>query len=64
MNDVPANDSHRDLPKQSAAKKVAVVQCEGFRCLAYRDPDTEVWRDVETGAELSGVQSIVFEFAV
>jgi hypothetical protein len=65
MSDVPASENQNQaLRRQPATKKVAVVQCEGFRCLAYRDPDGEMWRDVETGVELPSVQSVVFEFTV
>jgi hypothetical protein len=65
MNEVPASDNQNcSLPKQIATKKVAVVQCEGFRCLAYQENEAGMWRDVQTGKELPGVQSVVFEFAV
>lgn len=65
MSDVPVSNSQdSDLPKQALTKKVAVVQCEGFRCLAYRENGTGVWRDVQSGEELPGVQSVIFEFAV
>ena len=47
--------------QNSAIKNLAVVQCEGFRCLAYRDEDA--WRDFQTGKKLSGVLSVVFTFA-
>jgi hypothetical protein len=65
MSEVSASDDQDPgLPKHSATRKVAVVQCEGFRCLAYREQETGVWRDVQTGKELLGVQSVIFEFAV
>jgi hypothetical protein len=65
MNDVPASDNRNcSLPKQIATKKVAVVQCEGFRCLAYQEKEAGIWRDVQTGEELISVKSVVFEFAV
>ena len=65
MSEVSASDNQdRDLPRNSATKKVAVVQCEGFRCLAYRENGTGVWRDVQSGEELPGVQSVIFEFAL
>jgi hypothetical protein len=38
------------------------VQCEGFRCLAYREGDT--WRDLQTGKELPEVKVVVFTFSV
>jgi hypothetical protein len=65
MNEVPAGDSRNDaLPKQAATKKVAVVQCEGFRCLAYQEQEAGIWRDIQTGQELRYVKGVVFEFAV
>ncbi|HWD91859.1 MAG TPA: hypothetical protein VG938_05865 [Verrucomicrobiae bacterium] len=65
MSDVPAsNNMNHASPGHAATKKVAVVQCEGFRCLAYQDPATGIWHDVQTGAELPGVKDVVFEFAV
>ena len=64
MSDAAAIPGKDHLPKahDSAIKKVAVVQCEGFRCLAYRD--AEIWRDFQTGRELPEVKDIVFEFPV
>jgi hypothetical protein len=64
MSDVPAseNKEHPTHKQDLAIKKVAVVQCEGFRCLAYRDGD--LWRDFQTGKELPAVLSVVFEFGV
>jgi len=46
----------------AAIKNIAVVQCEGFRCLAYRDG--EMWRDFQTGKELPEVKSVVYTFSV
>lgn len=37
----------------------AVVQCDGFRCMAYRDA-RNVWRDFHSGRELTSVKEIVF----
>ena len=64
MSDVPASEDTKRLRKrrQHAIKNVAVVQCEGFRCLAYRDKD--VWRDFQTGKELPEVKGIVSTFTV
>jgi len=64
MSDVPASgNTKRFLQRQQQAiKNVAVVQCEGFRCLAYRDND--VWRDFQTGKELPEVKGVVSTFSV
>ena len=64
MGDDSADDEdngvwHRAHP---AIKNVAIVQCEGFRCLAYRD--AEVWREFETGKELPEVKSVVSTFSI
>jgi hypothetical protein len=59
MSDVPVSESKESHP---ATKNIAVVQCEGFRCLAYRD--AEIWRDFQTGKELPEVKSVVFSFSV
>ena len=64
MSDVPASKNNDD-PKggqQPPKRNIAVVQCEGFRCLAYRDVDT--WRDFQTGKELPEVKNVVFTFSV
>lgn len=64
MSNVPAseNKDYVSHNQDSAIKKVAVVQCEEFRCLAYRQD--EGWRDFQTGDELPEVKSVVFEFSV
>jgi hypothetical protein len=63
MSDVPAEENQTPGDKaKPAIKNMALVQCEGFRCLAYRDADT--WRDFETGKELPEVLSIVERFTV
>jgi len=54
--------SENDRPHAAAIKNVAVVQCEGFRCLAYRDGD--VWRDFQGGKPLPEVKHVVFTFSV
>ncbi len=59
MSDVPASASKET---HSAINNIAVVQCEGFRCLAYRDE--EKWRDFQTGKELPQVKSVVYTFSV
>jgi hypothetical protein len=38
-----------------------LVQCPGFRCLAYRDPDGN-WRDAYRGDILSNVATFIPEF--
>jgi hypothetical protein len=59
MNDAPLSDNKEP---HAAIKNVAVVQCEGFRCLAYRD--AEKWLDFQTGKELPEVKSVVYTFSV
>jgi hypothetical protein len=59
VSDIPAIEKKEQDP---ATKNIAVVQCEGFRCLAYRDG--EMWRDFQTGKELPEVKSVVFSFSV
>jgi hypothetical protein len=59
MSDVPAS---KNQDSNSATNKIAVVQCDGFRCLAYRD--AEIWRDFQTGKELPEVKNVVFTFSV
>jgi|GEM_PF-5179536 len=59
MSSVPTSENQ---DAQSAANKIAVVQCEGFRCLAYRD--AEIWRDFQTGKELPKVKNVVFAFSI
>jgi hypothetical protein len=54
-----ANDSKQP---HAAIKNIAVVQCDGFRCLAYREE--EIWRDFQTGKELPEVKSVVYTFSV
>jgi len=64
MSDVPAGNKQFDVWRRahSAIKNVAVVQCDGFRCLAYRDGN--IWREVESGKELPGVKVIVSSFSI
>lgn len=62
MSEVPGREK-KDAGREgnSAVRNLAVVQCDGFRCLAYRDEDT--WRDFQTGKKLPQVISVVFTFA-
>jgi hypothetical protein len=59
MSDLPVSENKET---HTAIKNIAVVQCEGFRCLAYRDG--KIWRDFQTGKELPEVMSVVFTFSV
>ena len=59
MSELPVSENKEP---HAAMKNLAVVQCEGFRCLAYRDGD--IWRDFQTGKELPEVKNVVFTFAV
>ncbi len=59
MSDLPVSEKTEPIP---AMKNLAVVQCEGFRCLAYRDG--EFWRDFQSGKQLPEVKSVVFTFSV
>jgi len=60
MSDLPV--SAKKVPPPAAMKNLAVVQCDGFRCLAYRDGD--IWRDFQSGKPLPEVKSVVHSFAV
>jgi len=60
MSDLPVSEK-KALPP-AAMQNLAVVQCEGFRCLAYRDG--EQWRDFQTGKQLPEVKSVVYTFTV
>jgi len=64
MSDVPAADNQERIEQgpSSAAKNIAVVQCDGFRCLAFREADA--WRDFQTGKELPEVKTVIFTFSV
>lgn len=64
MSDVPAAENKERIEQgpNPAAKNIAVVQCDGFRCLAYREADT--WRDFQTGKELPEVKTVIFTFSV
>jgi hypothetical protein len=59
MSDLPVSEKREPL---AVIKNVAVVQCDGFRCLAYLDGS--IWRDFQTGKELPEVKSVVFTFSV
>ena len=60
MSDLPVSENKE--PHAAAIKNLAVVQCEGFRCLAYRDG--EIWRDFQGGKPLPEVKGVVFTFSV
>ncbi len=62
MSDVPAdkNTGNSEPEGDCEAKTFAIVQCNGFRCLAYRDGN--VWRDIDTGQELPEVKDIMDTF--
>ena len=60
MSDLPVRENKQ--PQAGVIKNLAVVQCDGFRCLAYRDGD--IWRDFQSGKPLPEVKSVVFTFAV
>ncbi len=62
MSDVPADKSagNFDNEPDREAKTFAIVQCNGFRCLAYRDGN--VWRNIDTGEELPEVKDIMDTF--
>jgi hypothetical protein len=48
--------------RSSANELVAVVQCEGFRCMARRDANN-VWRYYHSGKVLPKVKEVVFLIA-
>lgn len=58
MSDLPVSEKKQP---HTAMKNLAVVQCEGFRCLAYRDG--EIWREFQSGRPLPEVKDIVYTFA-
>jgi hypothetical protein len=63
MSDVPASKNVENTVRgqqDPGARRVAVVRCDGFQCLAYLDG--EVWRDFHTSKELPEVKEIVFTF--
>jgi len=47
-------------PLPPAGQRV-VVQCEGYRCLAYRDREGK-WRSAQSDAELTKVLRILHQF--
>jgi len=62
-NGVPAPENEGPGEQdRSSLEHVAVVQCDGFRCLAFQD-STRKWRDFHTGKELPEVKEVVFTFA-
>jgi hypothetical protein len=58
-NNLPVSEKKQS---SDAMKNLAVVQCDGFRCLAYRDGDA--WRDFQSGKPLPDVKHVVFAFSV
>ena len=58
--DIPAPEHRSDRKTKSPnGELVAVVQCEGFRCMARRD-DNNVWREFHSGKVLPEIKEIVF----
>lgn len=53
-----ADKSNEKAPKPGT---LAIVQCEGFRCLASLDANN-IWRDFHTGQQLQGVKAVVVLF--
>ena len=51
-------DSERPLPRIG---EQVVVQCEGYRCLAYRDKEGK-WRSAQGGEELPNVLKVLQQF--
>jgi hypothetical protein len=64
VSDVSASEKKDRVNSEPspASKSIAVVQCEHFRCLAYREGD--VWYDFQTGKELPEVKNVEFTFSV
>jgi hypothetical protein len=56
------NDNSRSEDKSNEKDfepgTLAIVQCEGFRCLASLDAKN-IWRDFKTGEQLRGVKGVV-----
>ena len=58
--EVPAPNQRSARKVQgSKAELVAVVQCEGFRCMARKDAKN-IWREFHSGKELPEVKEVVF----
>jgi len=51
-------DQEQPLPRVG---EQVVVQCEGYRCLAYRDKDGK-WRSAQGGQEIPKVVRILYHF--
>ena len=54
MTMIEANMEPRIDPKAIPAGMMVLVQCDGFRCLAYRDEDGK-WRSAFSSEELDSV---------
>ncbi len=52
--------AEQDRPLPRVGEQV-VVQCEGYRCLAYRDKDGK-WRNAQSGQEIPKVLRILNHF--
>jgi hypothetical protein len=65
MNDnIPGFEDKNHAGRESTEPEIiAVVQCEGFRCLACRDA-RNIWRDFHTGKELPEIKEVVFRVAL
>jgi hypothetical protein len=55
-----SNDSETLLAKRPSAQKRSafIIQCVGFRCMAYRDSGGK-WRDFFNGDEIEGEVTII-----
>jgi hypothetical protein len=54
-----ADGKKTSVPQTDQTLPIAVqVQCDGFRCLAYRDKDG-TWKDFHTGKTLTGNVRII-----
>jgi hypothetical protein len=58
-SDPPSDTRARHPDGDAAPETIAVVQCEGFRCMARLD-EKKIWRNFHTGTELPQVNAIVF----
>ena len=58
MSDSFQKEADRQVPELPPAGEVALVQGEGFRCMAYRDKQGK-WRDYIRRNELPGRITII-----